>query len=248
MEADGEHNTRGTANTVTDGQRLDQLEDMVRELYRHVVGNEYSEGETPGPSGNFSNASMGFGANVVREIYRHVVSNGYSERETPGPTGNFSNASMSFGANAVDEEFAVENAIDEKSMAKNVVDALASKREVASDEKSVAKSAVAEESAAKNAIDEKSIVTTPKDASDEESGVTGGNANTVTVDIDQRLNRLEDLMGEVVKLLGNKQPGRDNLGERDVSKALEISSANTPDNGSSVDGASVNSGDQEKSL
>ena len=49
MEADGEHNTRGTANTVTDGQRLDQLEDMVRELYRHVVGNEYSEGETPGP-------------------------------------------------------------------------------------------------------------------------------------------------------------------------------------------------------
>ena len=212
MEADGEHNTRGTANTVTDGQRLDQLEDMVRELYRHVVGNEYSEGETPGPSGNFSNASMGFGANTV------------------------------------DEEFAVENAIDEKSMAKNVVDALASKREVASDEKSVAKSAVAEESAAKNAIDEKSIVTTPKDASDEESGVTGGNANTVTVDIDQRLNRLEDLMGEVVKLLGNKQPGRDNLGERDVSKALEISSANTPDNGSSVDGASVNSGDQEKSL
>ena len=125
---------------------------------------------------------------------------------------------------------------------------MASKREVASDEKSVAKSAVAEESAAKNAIDEKSIVTTPKDASDEESGVTGGNANTVTVDIDQRLNRLEDLMGEVVKLLGNKQPGRDNLGERDVSKALEISSANTPDNGSSVDGASVNSGDQEKSL
>ena len=115
MEADGEHNTRGTANTVTDGQRLDQLEDMVRELYRHVVGNEYSEGETPGPSGNFSNASMGFGANTV------------------------------------DEEFAVENAIDEKS-----------------------------------------IVTTPKDASDEESGVTGGNANTVTVDIDQRLNRLED--------------------------------------------------------
>ena len=212
MEADGEHNIRGTANTVTDGQRLDQLEDMVRELYRHVVGNEYSEGETPGPSGNFSNASMGFGANTV------------------------------------DEEFAVENAIDEKSMAKNVVDALASKREVASDEKSVAKSAVAEESAAKNAIDEKSIVTTPKDASDEESGVTGGNANTVTVDIDQRLNRLEDLMGEVVKLLGNKQPGRDNLGERDVSKALEISSANTPDNGSSVDGASVNSGDQEKSL
>lgn len=185
---------------------------------------------------------------LVREIYRHVVSNGYSERETPGPTGNFSNASMSFGANAVDEEFAVENAIDEKSMAKNVVDALASKREVASDEKSVAKSAVAEESAAKNAIDEKSIVTTPKDASDEESGVTGGNANTVTVDIDQRLNRLEDLMGEVVKLLGNKQPGRDNLGEREVSKALEISSANTPDNGSSVDGASVNSGDQEKSL
>ena len=212
MEADGEHNTRGTANTVTDGQRLDQLEDMVRELYRHVVGNEYSEGETPGPSGNFSNASMGFGANTV------------------------------------DEEFAVENAIDEKSMAKNVVDALASKREVASDEKSVAKSAVAEESAAKNAIDEKSIVTTPKDASDEESGVTGGNANTVTVDIDQRLNRLEDLMGGVVKLLGNKQPGRDNLGEREVSKALEISSANTPDNGSSVDGASVNSGDQEKSL
>ena len=59
---------------------------------------------------------------------------------------------------------------------------------------------------------------------------------------------LEDLMGEVVKLLGNKQPGRDNLGERDVSKALEISGANTPDNGSSVDGASVNSGDQEKSL
>ena len=212
MEADGEHNTRGTANTVTNDQRLDQLEDLVR------------------------------------EIYRHVVSNGYSERETPGPTGNFSNASMSFGANAVDEEFAVENAIDEKSMAKNVVDALASKREVASDEKSVAKSAVAEESAANNAIDEKSIVTTPKDASDEESGVTGGNANTVTVDIDQRLNRLEDLMGEVVKLLGNKQPGRDNLGERDVSKALEISSANTPDNGSSVDGASVNSGDQEKSL
>ena len=171
MEADGEHNIRGTANTVTDGQRLDQLEDMVRELYRHVVGNEYSEGETPGPSGNFSNASMGFGANTV------------------------------------DEEFAVENAIDEKS-----------------------------------------IVTTPKDASDEESGVTGGNANTVTVDIDQRLNRLEDLMGGVVKLLGNKQPGRDNLGEREVSKALEISSANTPDNGSSVDGASVNSGDQEKSL
>ena len=38
---------------------------MVRELYRHVVGNEYSEGETPGPSGNFSNASMGFGANTV---------------------------------------------------------------------------------------------------------------------------------------------------------------------------------------
>ena len=36
---------------------------------------------------------------------------------------------------------------------------------------------------------------------------------------------LEDLMGEVVKLLGNKQPGRDNLGERDVSKALEISGA-----------------------
>ena len=151
MEADGEHNTRGTANTVTDGQRLDQLEDMVRELYRHVVGNEYSEGETPGPSGNFSNASMGFGANTV------------------------------------DEEFAVENAIDEKS-----------------------------------------IVTTPKDASDEESGVTGGNANTVTVDIDQRLNRLEDLMGGVVKLLGNKQPGRDNLGERDVSKALDYSDADTP--------------------
>ena len=83
----------------------------------------------------------------------------------------------------------------------------------------------------------------------EEGGLgSRGNANTVTVDIDQRLNRLEDLMGGVVKLLGNKQPGRDNLGEREVSKALEISSANTPDNGSSVDGASVNSGDQEKSL
>ena len=141
MEADGEHNTRGTENTVTNEQRLDQLEDMVRELYRHVVGNEYSEGETPGPSGNFSNASMGFGANTV------------------------------------DEEFAVENALDEKS-----------------------------------------IVTTPKDASDEESGVTGGSAQQFGYPV------------------------------RDVSKALEISSANTPDNGSSVDGASVNSGDQEKSL
>ena len=75
MEPDGE--PRGTANTVTDGQRLDQLEDMVRELYRHVVGNEYSEGETPGPSGNFSNASMGFGANTVDEEF--AVENAVAE-------------------------------------------------------------------------------------------------------------------------------------------------------------------------
>ena len=65
MEADGEHNTRGTANTVTNDQRLDQLEDLVREIYRHVVSNGYSERETPGPTGNFSNASMSFGANAV---------------------------------------------------------------------------------------------------------------------------------------------------------------------------------------
>ena len=78
MEADGEHNTRGTANTVTNDQRLNQLEDLVREIYRHVVSNGYSERETPGPTGNFSNASMSFGANAVDEEF--AVENAIDEK------------------------------------------------------------------------------------------------------------------------------------------------------------------------
>ena len=60
MEPDGE--PRGTANTitdgqridntVTDGQRIDRLEDMVREIY-HFFSDRYPNGDTPGRSGNF---------------------------------------------------------------------------------------------------------------------------------------------------------------------------------------------------
>ena len=55
MEPDGE--PRGTANTVTDGQRIDRLEDMVREIY-HFFSDRYPNGDTPGRTGNFSTASM----------------------------------------------------------------------------------------------------------------------------------------------------------------------------------------------
>ena len=44
-------------------------------------------------------------------------------------------------------------------------------------------------------------VSSPLTMSEEGGLGSRGNANTVTVDIDQRLNRLEDLMREVVKLL-----------------------------------------------
>ena len=117
MEADGEHNIRGTANTVTDGQRLDQLEDMVRELYRHVVGNEYSEGETPGPSGNFSNASMGFGANTVDEEF--AVENAIDEKSMAK---NVVDALASKREVASDEKSVAKNAVAEESAAKNASD------------------------------------------------------------------------------------------------------------------------------
>ena len=91
MEPDGE--PRGTANTVTDGQRIDntvtdgqridRLEDMVREIYSHFLSRE-----TPGKSGNFSTGSMDFDA----------------------------------VENAVDEESAVENAVDEESAAEIAID------------------------------------------------------------------------------------------------------------------------------
>ena len=90
MEPDGE--PRGTANTVTDGQRIDntvtdgqriaRLEDMVREIYSHFFSDRDPNGDTPGRSGNVSTGSMDFDA--VK--------------------------------NAVDEESAVEIAIDEKSI------------------------------------------------------------------------------------------------------------------------------------
>ena len=59
MELDGE--PRGTANTVTDGQRIGRLEDMtvkledlVRVIHNHIFRDGYPDRETPGRSGNFS--------------------------------------------------------------------------------------------------------------------------------------------------------------------------------------------------
>ena len=92
MEPDGE--PRGTANTVTDGQRIDRLEDMVREIYSHFFSDRYPNGDTPGRSGNVSTGSMDFDAvkNAVDEESAVEIEN------------------------AVDEESAAEIAIDEKSI------------------------------------------------------------------------------------------------------------------------------------
>ena len=90
---------------------------MVRELYRHVVGNEYSEGETPGPSGNFSNASMGFGANTVDEEF--AVENAIDEKSMAK---NVVDALASKREVASDEKSVAKNAVAEESAAKNASD------------------------------------------------------------------------------------------------------------------------------
>ena len=129
MEADGEHNTRGTAD-----QRLDQLEDLVRELFRHVVGNEYSERETPGPSGPFSQTSMSFGGSAVEE--KSPVKNAIDEKSTAKIVGD---ALASKREVASDEEFDANSAVAEESAAKIAMDekSIGSTPKDASDEDSV---------------------------------------------------------------------------------------------------------------